>query len=76
MQIDRFTAKRIAEGINTSWGKDHRKQIITANEVLKLVPISTYEPNGYLVYGFQWGDVTILALVDTVGDVHVKHVSW
>lgn len=76
MMIDRYTAAKIAEGMNTWAGKEYRKQIITADEVLKLSPIATHEPNGYVVYAYQWGDVTILAWVFNDGRVLIKHTCW
>lgn len=76
MMIDRYTAAKIAEGMNTWAGKEYRKQIITADEVLKLSPIATHEPNGYVVYAYQWGDVTILAWVSNDGKVLIKHTCW
>ncbi len=76
MMIDRYTAAKIAEGMNTWAGKEYRKQIITADEVLKLSPIATHEPNGYVVYAYQWGDVTILAWVLNDGRVLIKHTCW
>ena len=75
-KIDRYTAARIAEGINTWAGKEYRKQIITADKVLNISPIETYEPDGYLVYAYQWGDVTILAGVFRDGSVRIKHICW
>ena len=75
-KIDRYTAARIAEGMNTWAGKEYRKQIITADEVLNLSPIATSEPNGYVVYAYQWGDVTILACVFRNGRVHIQHTCW
>ena len=58
--ISRYTARKIAEGMNCWAGKEYRKDIITADEVLKL----------------QWGDVTILAWVRENGDVRIQHVCW
>ena len=75
-KIDRYTAARIAEGMNNWAGKEHCKQIITADEVLNLSPIATYEPDGYVVYPYQWGDVTILACVFNNGHVSIQHVCW
>ena len=75
-KIDRHTAARIAEGMNTWAGKENWKQIITADEVLNLSPIATSEPNGYVVYAYQWGDVTILACVFHNGRVHIQHTCW
>ena len=75
-KIDRYTAERSAEGMNTWAGKEYRKQIITADEVLKLSPIATHEPDGYRVYAYQWGDVTILACVFRDGCIRIQHTCW
>ncbi len=75
-KIDRYTAARIAERMNTWAGKENRKQIITADEVLKLSPIATHEPDGYVVYAYQCGDVTILACVSCDGQILVHHTCW
>lgn len=75
-KIDRYIAARIAEGMNTWAGKDHRKQIITADEVLKLSPIPTSKASGYVVYAYQWGDVTLLACVFNDGHVRIQHTCW
>ena len=76
MMIDSYTAAKIAEGMNTWAGKEYQKQIITTDEVLKLSPIATHEPNGYVVYAYQWGDVTLLAWVLNDGRVLIKHTCW
>ena len=76
MMIDRYTAAKIAEGMNTWAGKEYQKQIITTDEVLKLSPIAAHEPNGYVVYAYQWGDVTLLAWVLNDGRVLIKHTCW
>ncbi len=80
-KIDYKTAARIAEGMNTWAGEDYRKQIITADEVLNLSPIATYEPDGdypddYVIYAYQWFDVTILARIFRDGHVSIKHICW
>ncbi len=75
-KIDHYTATKIAEGMNTWAGEKHRKEIITADEVLNLSPIATYEPNGYVVYAYQWGDVTLLACVFRNGHVRIQHTCW
>ncbi len=76
-KIDRNIAEKIAEGMNTWAGEKYRKQIITADEVLNLSPIATHEqPNGYVVYAYQWGDVTLLACVFHDGLVCIKHTFW
>jgi hypothetical protein len=74
--IDRYTATRIAEAMNCWAGKEHRKEFITPEEVLKLTPLSTHERDGYRIYAYQWGDVTILVWLQRSGDVFVKHVCW
>ena len=74
--ISRSTAAKIAEGMNCWAGKEYRNNIITADEVLRLQPVKTKEENGYVIYAFQWGDVTILAWVKPNCDVVVKHVCW
>lgn len=76
MIIDRHTATRIAEAMNHWAGMDHRMEIITPDEVLKLSPIATHEPNGYVVYSYQWEEVTIMAWLRNNGDVLVKHICW
>jgi len=76
MMIDRYTATRIAEGMNHWAGKDHPTEVITPDEVMKLSPIATYEPNGYVIYAYQRGDVTIMACLSKNGDVLVKHTCW
>ena len=75
-KIDRNIAEKIAEGMNTWAGEKYRKQIITADEVLNLSPIATHESNGYVVYAYQWGDVTLLACVFHDGLVCIKHTCW
>ena len=75
-KIDRYVAERIAEGMNTWAGKENRKQIITADEVLMLSPIATHEPDGYVVYAYQWGDITILACVCNNGKILIQNVCW
>lgn len=70
-----YIARLIAEGMNTWAGKEHRMQIITADEVLNLSPIAT-DKSGYVVYAYQWGDVTILAHVSKDGSIRIKHICW
>ena len=74
--IDNYTAARIAEAMNCWAGKENRKQIITAREILKLTPVATHDPNGCLVFAYQWGDVTILARVFVDGRILVKYHTW
>ena len=76
MTINRYAAERIAEGMNTWGGKGYHRQIITADEVLNLSPIATYEPEGYVVYAYQWGDVTLLACIFRDGHIRVQHACW
>ena len=75
-KIDRSTAEKIAEAMNTWAGKEHRMQIITADMVLNLSPIAKHEPNGYDVYAYQWGDVTILACQCCDGRILIRTASW
>ena len=72
-----YTAEQIAEAINCWAGKEHRREIITPEEVRsRLTPIATHEEGGYLIYAYQWGDVTILIWVQD-GEVRsVQHVTW
>ena len=74
--IDKYTAGRIAERMNHWAGENSFNQVITADEVLNLTPVVTSKPDGYLVYAYQYGDVTILACVRGDGRVVVKHTSW
>ncbi len=80
-KIDCYTAARIAEAMNCWAGKEHRKQIVTANDILALNPIASYEGKhggeGYPVFAFQWGDVTILALPSSYdGEIRIQNVCW
>ena len=71
-KIDKYTAARIAEAINCWAGKE----IITSAEVMKLQPITTDEPNGYVIFPYQWGDVTILVWLHNDGSLSTKTISW
>jgi hypothetical protein len=75
-KLDKYTAARIAEAINCWAGKEHRKEIITSAEVMKLQPITTDERNGYVIFPYQWGDVTILVWLRNDGSLFTKTVSW
>lgn len=79
--IDRDTAARIAEGMNTWAGEEYRRQIITADEVLNnLFPIAKHADGGYDIYAYQWGDVTILAClfgdIDGSRRIMIKTIFW
>ena len=72
-RISRSMAVKIADAIN-NWSGSY-KEIISADEVLKLDPVKTYERDGCLVLPYQWGDVTLLALVNGT-EFTFKYVTW
>ena len=75
-RIDLYGAGIIAEAINCFRGKEHRIQIITADEVQYLSPICTNTPSGNTIYACQWGEVTIIVRISKDGDVNTQHINW